>query len=114
MSVNPGLDRSRLQAEHPETRIIFADDLTALPSKVREQVDRFIERADRCLAVGRCFECGRQIPGTWPPPVTDEPVDLPAGWALYLSLGDESGPIMLICPGCDSHDNGIRLVSFRE
>jgi hypothetical protein len=77
--------------------VVFAGDqsVTEKTAEIQESLDKQIIH---CLKNGLCFDCGKRIPGEWPP--SDK---MPEGWSLYMEGDGESRkPQMIVCPECEA------------
>ena len=76
-----------------------------LPPVAISEMDQLRALARDTLEQGCCFSCGEHIPmDDWPPVNGTE---LPDGWALYTSCGDDEESAMLMCPVCEERDDRL-------
>lgn len=99
-------------AEHyPGMKVMFAGDAATLPDEVLADLEKLSQMYANSLVEGTCVDCGKKIPGDWPPPEEGE-YNCPPGWFFLCEseFDDETGesvsvPVALSCKECDDKLN---------
>jgi hypothetical protein len=60
-----------------------------------------VAEEEKKLVLGLCVDCGKKIPGEWPP-VSDD-YQFPLGWCLFSDIVTDL-PAALQCPECDEKE----------
>lgn len=108
-------------AEHyPGMKVMFAGDAATLPDEVLADLEKLHLKYAQSLLDGTCVDCGKKIPGEWPPPEEGD-WHCPPGWFFLceFEFDEESGenvssPVALTCAECDEQlkDGEIRPINL--
>lgn len=75
-----------------------------LPPRIVAGMDQLEAKMEETLMNGLCYDCGKKIPGEWPP---TESGPLPEGWGYFSTPSGE--PMFLVCPECDVDADEVQL-----
>ena len=81
-----------LHEEYPGFTVSYAAD-SVMPDAMQAAVDQLNASMEKSLVEGRCAECGKKIPGVWPP---EGECVLPDGWDRYTNQVVD----FLVCGEC--------------
>lgn len=70
-----------------------------MPADLKEKLEGFEQRIHEAFVEGRCMDCGKKMPGEWPPADEDK-WEVPEGWH-YLTQPN-GDPLGFSCDECDS------------
>lgn len=91
--------RQALEEQFPGLEIRCLGDGEKLPPEIEDQLNRIMRHAAETFVAGKCVDCGKQIPGEWPPANNT----LPEGWQILTDLASGE-PSAIQCPECDQKE----------
>lgn len=100
-----GIEKS-IKEKHPEFsdfKISFVGDMKPedIPPQLISELDQEAAACRDSLVNGTCRDCGKKIPGIWPPSELEQ---WPIGWATYDKPGTDE-PAFIICPECSAAED---------
>lgn len=95
-----------VQEHHPGMKVVCAGDVPdhKLSDQAKAMIAKMLERHERSVNEGRCFDCGCHMPD-FPPSHGDW--ELPDGWNAMHQVtmdGEEGELVGFVCPACDNDE----------